>query len=232
MEKYFITRIRDLQRIHYESKKILPFQRLEPAAPLKLLFLGDSLTVGVGVCSERSLPGLFAKDYLNAHIETHAFSGAKTQHVLHQLEKASERHYDFALITVGANDILGFTRTNVLEKHLSFLLEQVKKKSDHVVLTIGGRMDYVPLIPKIFRKHFYEKEARIAKMFNIIAEQNGVLFLDLAHDELINQPFKNYPEQYFCRDGLHPNERGYQFAYTQIKHTLHQQGYLPSCKTI
>src|SRR3989338_5464239 len=190
MEKYFITRLRDLQRIHYESKKILPFQRLEPTAPLKLLFLGDSLTVGVGACCHESLPGLFAKDYLDAHIETHAFSGAKTAHVFHQLEQVSQEHYDFTFITVGANDILGFTGTKSLEKHLTSLLEHVKKKSDYVVLTIGVRIDYVPLIPKILRKHFYNKEIRIGKMFHTIAQANGVLFLDLVNDDVINQPFK------------------------------------------
>src|SRR3989338_8377010 len=158
MAPEFIKRVKELQSYRLDAKRVLPFQQINKNATLSILFLGDSLQVGVGAIPKKTIAGLFGKLYPASHIENHAVTGARTKDVLLQLDRALKKKYDLILISVGGNDVIRFTSKKHVEKELRALLDTVKERSKKVVLSMCGRIDYVPNLPVALKKHYRKRQ--------------------------------------------------------------------------
>ncbi|MFA4886770.1 MAG: SGNH/GDSL hydrolase family protein [Candidatus Nanoarchaeia archaeon] len=227
MAPEFLKKVKELQSYRLDAKRVLPFQQINKNAKLSILFLGDSLQVGVGAVPKKTIAGLFGKLYPASHIENHAVTGARTKDVLSQLDRALKERYDLILISVGGNDVIRFTRKSHVEKELKKLIDTVKKRSKKVVLSMCGRIDYVPQLPASLKKHYKVRQNELNELFIKIAKEKSVLFIDLLNDELINIPFRDSPEIYFGKDGFHPAAKGYVFSFKKFKSVLKKEEYLP-----
>src|SRR3989344_6992302 len=118
------------------------------------------------------------------------------------LSSRLKKKYDLILISIGGNDVMHFTRTVHVEKELKALLDTVKKRSKRVVLSMCGRIDYVPNLPVALRKHYRKRQIEVNKLFTKVAREKKVLFIDLLNDESINVPFRDFPAVYFSADGF------------------------------
>ncbi len=132
-----------LKRTSYTVK---PFTQDRPNAALSILFLGDSTAVGTGAkTNNESVAGWFAKDFLNAHIDNVSRNGRKLGELLIEYDFKPAKHYDIAIVQVGGNDILRFTRLAYIRRDLPILLDRVKQIADHVVVLHSGNVGIAPI---------------------------------------------------------------------------------------
>src|SRR3989344_1300716 len=136
------------------------------------------------------------------------------------LSSRLKKKYDLILISIGGNDVMHFTRTVHVEKELKALLDTVKKRSKKVVLSMCGRIDYVPNLPVALKKHYRKRQIELNTLFIKIAKEKKELFIDLLSDESINLPFRDSPDIYFGKDGFHPAAKGYVFSFKKFKSEL------------
>lgn len=166
------------------------------AAPLKILAFGDSLTAGLGLAPGDSYPAklqaaLKAKGY-DVTVINAGVSGDTSADGLARLDWALQDHPDYALVELGANDMLrgldpGDARTNLDKILSSFAAAKVK------VLLIGMQSS---------KNWGTDYKQRFDRIFPDLAAQYHVplypFFLDgVALDPKLNQP-----------DMLHPTAAG------------------------
>jgi len=169
------------------------------AAETRILFLGDSITAGLGVEKEQAYPHLVGealrlKGYEDIHIINAGISGSTSASALSRLQWHSRIKPDILVLALGANDGLrGLstqeTKTN-LDRAIQFALNQGIK-----VILAGMEMppNYGSQYTKDFRNVFIElaQKHKISFMPFLLKDVGGVATL--------NQP-----------DGIHPNPQGHQ----------------------
>ena len=166
------------------------------AAPIKILAFGDSLTAGFGLAPGEAYPvklqaALKAKGY-DVTVINAGVSGDTSADGLARLDWALQDHPDYALVELGANDMLrgldpGDARTNLDKILSSFAAAKVK------VLLIGMQSS---------KNWGAEYKQRFDRIYPDLAARYHVplypFFLDgVALDPKLNQP-----------DMLHPTAAG------------------------
>lgn len=202
-----------------------PYSRLQPDAPLKVLFVGDSTVVGVGGKPEESIAGRFAQQYPQAHIENYAVTGARAKDVLEQLEKAQGR-YDLTLINVGGNDVIALTPLTKLREYITQVLEKAKEKSDKVAIGLGGQMELIPMAPKAIRGLLRFQQQRYSELYQELTNKKGALYINYFEDRELNGHFARDPQKFFSEDRFHPSGAGYEAAYKTLTGCLEKEHYL------
>jgi acyl-CoA thioesterase-1 len=163
----------------------------------RIIFLGDSLTAGLGLSADRSFPALIearlkAEGYgysvLNAGVSGDTSAGG-----LRRLEWAlGEGEPRILVVALGGNDGLRGLPPAELEKNLAAIIEAAQRRDLTVILAgMEAPPNYGPDYTAAFRKTYRDLAARY--------EVPLVPFLlqGVAGDAALNQP-----------DGIHPNERG------------------------
>lgn len=163
-----------------------------------ILFLGDSLTEGLGVNKQEAYPflvGELIKDKLkkDVGIINGGVSGSTTSDGLSRLKWYLRKKPDIVFIALGANDGLRGLNLEQSEKNLEKIIE-VTKKSGAKVLLAGM------LIPPNYGKEYSQK---FKQMYLKLKDKYSLktmpfLLLDVAGVQELNQ-----------RDGIHPNTKGH-----------------------
>ncbi len=181
--------------------------------PMKVLFLGDSLTEGYGIPRNKAYPALLQKkrggDFkaVNAGI-----SGSTSASALGRLKWAlkgkGEKSYDLVVLGLGANDFLRALSPEATKKNLQSAIDFCLQKEIPVLL-LGMRappnlgMKYSSSVEKIYediQRHFQKQQAD--KTFSLMPFMlEGVA----GHQE------------YNLSDGLHPNEKGHEILAEKIE---------------
>lgn len=113
-----------------------------PAAGGTVLFLGDSLTAGLGVAEEQAYPALIKEkirernlpfDVINAGI-----SGDTTAGGLARLDWALQKKIDVLVLALGANDGLRGLPVEKTKANLQAIIDRVKAKNPGVKIIIAG----------------------------------------------------------------------------------------------
>lgn len=212
---------------HYQLAQDLvaqskPFSYENNKAEQRILIVGDSTAVGTGVVDTmQSVAGRFHRDFPEAEIVNLAENGAKARDVLVQIQQA-EGAFHLVVVQSGANDILYFTRADVAITATREILRHAKTLSDTVVFLTGGNLGLAPVFIPPFDQLYSYRARHILSAFQLIAEEENVIFVDLYTD--FDDPSAESFEQYYATDLLHLNDAGYGVWYRYIRDAMTEAG--------
>jgi acyl-CoA thioesterase-1 len=171
----------------------------DPNAPVKrprIVALGDSLTIGLGLLESQSYPSLlqtkldedgYAFEVVNAGVSGDTSAGG-----LRRLDWALEGDVRILILALGANDGLRGLSVDEMKQNLSTIIQRAKEKNIVVILTgMEAPPNYGPEYVQAYRRVFPD-----------IASKEHVLLIPFLLDQVAGQPTLNQP------DGIHPNAQG------------------------
>jgi len=171
----------------------------DPTAPVvrsRIVALGDSLTVGLGLLETESYPSLlqdkldqegYAFEMVNAGVSGDTSAGG-----LRRLDWALEGDVRILIVALGANDGLRGLSIAEMKQNLTTIIERAREKNIVVILAgMEAPPNYGPEYVQSFRTAFRE-----------VASKQRVLFIPFLLDKVAGQGSLNQP------DGIHPNAEG------------------------
>jgi acyl-CoA thioesterase-1 len=191
---------------HPGADKLLPYQsgRLPPAQeqarPPVVVFLGDSLTAGLGLSAEEAYPYLLqqrlAKDGLPIQAVNAGVSGDTSAGGLRRVSWLLRQRPDLLVVELGANDALRGQPIDGIESNLREVVRRGRAAGAGVLL-LGLQ---VP--PNL--GHDYA--AQFAAIYPRVARDLGVPLVPFMLAGVAGKPELNLP------DGMHPNEEGHRIV--------------------
>ncbi|SKB32387.1 arylesterase [Malaciobacter marinus] len=177
-----------------------------------ILFLGDSLTEGLGVAQKDAFPNLvenMIKTKLKKDIKiiNAGVSGSTTSDGLSRLKWYLKRKPDIVFIALGANDGLRGLNLQQSQKNLEEIVEFAQKSNAKVFL--AGMLippNYGPEYSKRFKK-MYEEIKNKYKLKSMPFLLDGV-----AGEKELNQS-----------DGIHPNAQGHKYIAKEVYKFLKEE---------
>jgi len=170
-----------------------------------ILFLGDSLTEGLGVSKEDAYPNLVKnliqkKLNKNIHVINGGVSGSTTSDGLARLQWYLKKKPDLVFIALGANDGLRGLDLQQTQKNLEEIIIYAKKNNAKVLL--AGM-----LIPPNYGTKYSERFKRMYEDIKDKYDLKSMPFLlqGVAGKQELNQ-----------RDGIHPNEKGHEYIAKEV----------------
>lgn len=172
-------------------------RRDSPAeAKPRVVFLGDSLTAGLGLSTDQSYPALIGKrledqgfDY---EIVNAGVSGDTSAGGLRRLDWSLEGDVVALVVALGANDGLRGLPPGDMKKNLSAVLDRAKARGIPVVL---AGMEAPPNFGPEYTRAFRQVYADLAEDYDV--RFVPFMLLGVAGNPSLNQG-----------DGIHPNARG------------------------
>ena len=180
-----------------------------------LVFLGDSLTAGLGLAREQAFPALI-EARLRAEgrpwkVVNAGVSGDTTAGGAARLDWIYKQHVDVLFLCLGANDGLRGLPVAETERNLRAILDRAKHEGTRVVLA-GLQLpeNYGP-----------EYRAAFARIFPRLAKEYRVPLLPFLLEGVAMDPRLNQA------DGIHPNAEGARIvadhAWAALEPLLHRQ---------
>ena len=170
------------------------------AAKPRIVFLGDSLTAGLGLPSDQSYPSLIGKKLKDSgydyEVVNAGVSGDTSAGGVRRLDWSLEGDVRVLVLALGANDGLRGLPTDDLKKNLEAMIERAKSRNIPVVL---AGMEAPPNNGPEYTREFREVYAELAEEYDV--RFVPFLLLGVAGNASLNQ-----------RDGIHPNARGAQIV--------------------
>ncbi len=167
-----------------------------PAARPKIVALGDSLTIGLGLVESQSFPSLLQtkldEDGYRFEVVNAGVSGDTSAGGLRRLDWALEGDVRILILALGANDGLRGLSVEEMKQNLSTIIERAKEKNVVVILTgMEAPPNYGPEYVQAYRRAFPD-----------IASKEHVLLIPFLLDKVAGQATLNQA------DGIHPNAQG------------------------
>jgi acyl-CoA thioesterase I len=172
----------------------------EPAAPTaaraRIVFLGDSLTAGLGLPIEQSYPALLRErlksvgldyDVVNAGVSGDTSAGG-----LSRLDWALQGDVRILVIALGGNDGLRGLPPAALKQNLAEIIERAQARGTRVVL---AGMEAPPNYGPDYLVSFHKVYPALAQQYHVPLVP--FLLQHVAGIDRLNQP-----------DGIHPNAEG------------------------
>jgi len=166
------------------------------AARPRIVFLGDSLTAGLGLPRAQSVPSLiqerldaegYAYEVVNAGVSGDTSAGG-----LRRLDWALDGHVEILVVELGANDGLRGLPVAEMKKNLREIVTRARERGIAVILTgMEAPPNYGPLYTAEFRRTFRE-----------LADEHDVVFVPFFLEGVAGVPALNNA------DRIHPNEEG------------------------
>jgi acyl-CoA thioesterase-1 len=174
-------------------------QPADPSAPParpKIVFLGDSLTVGLGLLESQAYPALIEKhleedgyryDVVNAGVSGDTSAGG-----LRRLDWALDGDVRVLVVALGANDGLRGLSVAEMKQNLSTIIERARARNIVVILAgMEAPPNYGPEYTQSFRAAFRD-----------VAAKERVLFIPFLLNNVAGVSALNQA------DGIHPDEEG------------------------
>ena len=161
-----------------------------------LVFLGDSLTAGLGLAREQAFPALIEARLRMAgrpwKVVNAGISGDTTAGGVARLEWVYQQKVDVLFVCLGANDGLRGMPVAETERNLRLILDRAKKEGTRVVL---AGIQLPENYGKDYRTAFAQIFPRLAREYRM--PLLPFLLEGVAADARLNQS-----------DGIHPNAEG------------------------
>jgi acyl-CoA thioesterase I len=176
----------------------------------RVVFLGDSLTAGLGVQSSEAFPALVAEKVRAAglpfEVENAGLSGDTSAGGLRRIEWLLQRPIDILVLELGANDGLRGLDLKSMKTNLQTIIDKTKAKNPSVKIVLAG-MEVPPNLGAEYATGFQRVFAELAR------ENNATLIPFLlegvgGHREL-NQA-----------DLIHPSPAGHRIVADLVWRTL------------
>jgi acyl-CoA thioesterase-1 len=174
----------------------LPAAASAPDTRPQLVFLGDSLTAGLGLPPEEAYPSLIQQkvdaDGLNYQVMNAGVSGDTSAGGLSRLDWALEGDVRVMVVALGGNDGLRGLPASELKKNLATIIERAQAK--HIKVVLAG-MEAPPNFGQDYIVQFHKVYPELAKQYGVPLVP--FLLQGVAGIEGLNQ-----------RDGIHPTAEG------------------------
>ncbi|MGZ3807822.1 MAG: arylesterase [Bacteriovorax sp.] len=169
-------------------------------ASTNILFLGDSLSEGLGVDEEQSFPRLVernlrAKKY-DVTVINGGVSGATSASGEARLKWHMKKKIDIVVLELGANDGLRGLKISETEKNLRKIIKMAKDKKVKVLL-LGL------LMPPNYGKKY---ASDFAMMYKNISASEKIPFMPFILKDVAGKAIYNQA------DGIHPNALGHELV--------------------
>ena len=164
------------------------------------MFLGDSLTAGLGLATDQSFPALIGKRLkergLDYEIVNAGVSGDTTAGGVRRVDWSLEGDVRVLIVALGANDGLRGLSTREMKKNLAVVLDRAKERNVPVIL---AGMEAPPNNGPEYTREFRNVYAELAAEYKV--PFIPFLLYGVAGEASLNQG-----------DGIHPNARGAQIV--------------------
>ena len=178
------------------------------AARPRIVFLGDSLTAGLGLPREQSVPSLieakltetgYDYDVVNAGVSGDTSAGG-----LNRLEWSLDGDVRVLVVELGANDGIRGLPVDAMKRNLDQIIRTAKARGIAVVLT---GMEVFPSYGEGYTSEF-------RRVFSDLAREHGVAFMPFFLEGVAGVPELNQG------DGIHPNAEGARIVADNLWQTL------------
>jgi acyl-CoA thioesterase-1 len=184
---------------HPESKRMAsPTRPVAPASRRTILFVGTSLTAGLGLEPDSAFPMLIQRkietagfdfDVVNAGV-----SGETSSGLLDRLDWLLRGQFDVMVLETGANDGLRGIAPTTLRANLETALTRIRaKRPDARVVLV--QMEALPNLGPKYAAEFHA-------VYPDVAKKAGVALLPFLLNDVAGRRELNQP------DGVHPNYAG------------------------
>ena len=170
-----------------------------------ILFLGDSLTEGLGVSKEEAFPNL-VQSYIQNELKKDitvingGVSGSTTSDALARLKWYMKKKPNIVFIALGANDGLRGLNLEQSQKNLEEIIKYAQESNAKVLL---AGMLIPPNYGPEYSKRFKEMYEQIKNKYNL--KSMPFLLDGVAGKKELNQ-----------NDGIHPNVEGHKYIAKKV----------------
>lgn len=183
-------------------------------APARVLFFGDSLTVGYGIAPELAYPALIRKKIeaagLPATVTVGAVSGDTSAGGLRRIDWMLRQPVDVFVLALGANDGLRGLDPAATEANLQAILDKVRARYPDAKLLVAG-MRVPPSLGREYTEAF-------AAIYPRLAEANDATLIPFLLEGVGGRVELN------LADRIHPNADGHaiigQYVWDALKPLL------------
>jgi acyl-CoA thioesterase-1 len=189
------------------SSSSAPSQAKTESRP-RIVFLGDSLTAGLGLSPDQSIPSLmqarldsagFGYEVVNAGVSGDTSAGG-----LRRLDWSLDGNVEMLVVELGANDGLRGLPVAEMKRNIEQVITRAKERHIKVVLTgMEAPPNYGPLYTSEFRD-----------VFKDLAKEQRVTFIPFFLEGVAGNPALNQG------DGIHPNPEGARIVERTIWKTI------------
>ncbi len=169
-----------------------------PSAPQRLLFVGTSLTAGLGLEPEEAFPALVARRIdslgLPYRVDNAGYSGETSAGALRRIDWLVREPVDVLVLETGANDGLRGLSVDSMRANIQAIIDRVRAVSPNVRILLVG-MEAPPNLGTRYTSEF-------RKVFPELAERNGAVLLPFLLEGVAAVDSLNQG------DGIHPNAAG------------------------
>lgn len=184
--------------------------------PVRFAMLGDSSAAGVGAELAEQAPGsLLATGLAEAlqqpiQLTALAVSGAQSQHLHAQVDKAIEADIQLVGILIGGNDVIARVRPAVAVRHLEQAVRRLRAHGMGVVVGTCPDMSSIePVRPPLrWLVRRWCRELAAAQTIAVVAAGGRTVSLG----DLLADQFARRPREMFAIDRFHPSAAGYELA--------------------
>ncbi len=178
-----------------ESAPAGPATARRDARP-RVVFLGDSLTAGLGLSPDQAYPSLIQQKIdaagLDYEVVNAGVSGDTSAGGLSRLDWALEGDVRVMVVALGGNDGLRGLPAAELKKNLAAIIERAQ--ASHITVVLAG-MEAPPNFGQDYIVQFHKVYPELARQYNV--SLIPFLLQDVAGIDGLNQ-----------RDGIHPTAEG------------------------
>ena len=178
---------------------------------VSVLIAGDSAAAGVGVGTQHQALSGQCERHLSLHynVSWHlsAQTGLKSEALLERIALLRMPSIDVAVISIGVNDVTGFTSVSRWRRHIELIIQQLLNNHHCklIVFTALPPMHKFPALPQPLRWILGQRALLLNQVMCSQAtkySQVKVLSVPLNPNESAHNVM--------AKDGFHPGEKGYQ----------------------
>lgn len=162
----------------------------------KIVFLGDSLTAGLGLPADQSYPSLISRKLkergFDYEVVNAGVSGDTTAGGLRRADWSLEGDVRVLVVALGGNDALRGLPASEMKRNLAAIIERARASRVPVIL---AGMEAPPNNGPDYTREFREVYRELAREYDV--RFVPFLLLGVAGNPTLNQT-----------DGIHPNARG------------------------